>query len=119
MRRVMTVEKMLCLLCLQASYVPTRAAIAVAFRDNSVMVWDSITYEVKARLRLPEQHDSCNVECFSTTSDGVYLIAGTRTGSLLLWELASEARHLQCSAAPVCVASTVLRSCSVSIVRLV
>ncbi len=58
------------------------------------MVWDSVTYEVKARLRLPEQHDTCNIECFSATTDGVYLIAGTRTGSLLLWELASEVRGL-------------------------
>ena len=75
----------------QAMYVPTRDAIAVAFRDNTIRVWDRVTYEVKARLRLPEQHDSCAVNCFTATSDGVYLLAGTKTGSLLLWELASEA----------------------------
>ena len=77
------------MLC-QASYVPRNTAIAVAFRDNSILVWDSVSYNVRARLRLPEEHGDAAINCFTTTSDGQYLMAGTRSGSLLLWEVVSE-----------------------------
>ncbi len=82
-----------CLVPHQATYIPRRNAIAVAFRDNTILVWDSVTYNVRARLELPEQHSTSNIACFAATSDEQYLVAGTRTGNLLVWELVSEVRR--------------------------
>jgi hypothetical protein len=72
--------------------VQGRDLIAAGFRDNTILVSDSVTYEVATRLRLPDSRGVPNLQCFTMTTDGVFALAGTRSGSLLLWEMASEVR---------------------------
>jgi WD40 repeat protein len=75
---------------LQAGFLPDADAIGCIFRDNSVLVWDSISYAVKARLQPPDPTSTTAVSCFAASANGAHFIAGTRGGSILVWDLATQ-----------------------------
>lgn len=78
---------------LQAEFLPDQDAIGCVFRDNTIIVWSSISYAVLARLTLPDTNGTSpsTVACFAASSDGAYFIAGTRNGTLLVWDLTTQA----------------------------
>ncbi len=54
-------------------------------------MWDSVTYEVTARLRSPEDVSASAIESFAASADGAFLVAGNRAGGLLVWDLSLQA----------------------------
>ena len=76
----------------QATFLPSAELLAAAFLDDTVLVWDSVTYEVVARLSLPEREGRVALSCFDLSLDGRYLLAGAKSGSCYLWELRSQVR---------------------------
>jgi WD40 repeat protein len=78
-------------LCVQAGFLPDADAIGCIFRDNSVLVWDSVSYAVKARLQLPDPTSTVALSCYAASANGAHFIAGTRGGSILVWDLVTQA----------------------------
>lgn len=81
---------------LQALFIPSIDGICAGFRDNSILVWDCYSYDVKARLQMPEDVTAPAIESIAASADGAYLACGTRNGSVLLWELVSQVRVHGC-----------------------
>ena len=77
---------------LKATFLASAELLAAAFLDDTVLVWDSVTYEVVARLSLPEREGRVALSCFDLSIDGRYLVAGAKSGSCYLWELRSQVR---------------------------
>lgn len=56
-----------------------------------MVVWDSASFDVKARFTVPDKPSSCVLECVAGSGDGQFIAAGTRTGAVLLWDVVTQA----------------------------
>lgn len=74
----------------QAAIVPGAELLLCGFKDDTILAWDAVTYDLVARLSLPEGESGAALQCFSVTADGRFVLAGSRSGSMFLWEVRSQ-----------------------------
>lgn len=79
-----------------AFYIPISSYILTCFRDDTIHIWDSITFEYRFQLQLPalllENKQHAKIRTLSCSQDGQILCGAGRDGFIFLWSL--ETRQL-------------------------
>jgi hypothetical protein len=65
--------------------------LALAFCNDSVVVWDLVTYAVVAKLRLPEAEAGARLCSLALADDGSLAVAGAANGCVYVWDLPTGA----------------------------
>jgi hypothetical protein len=65
--------------------------LALAFKNDSVIVWDLASYAVVAKLRLPEAEAGAGLRCVALGSDGALAAAGAGNGCAYVWDVPTGA----------------------------
>ena len=61
----------------QALYSPCSPHIFVAFRDGSILAWDTATFALVASFRPPASDKKVSLSCIAVSADAEYLVAGS------------------------------------------
>ena len=61
--------------------------LALAFSNESVVVWDLVTYAVVAKLRLPVAEAGARLTSLSLAEDGSLAVAGAANGCVYVWDI--------------------------------
>lgn len=74
-----------------ATFAPAAGYLALAFKDDSIVVWESSTYEVVARLRLTDPEAGAGLKYISCADDGSLVVAAASSGCVYVWDTRSQA----------------------------
>ena len=65
--------------------------LALSFKNDTVIVWDVLTYAVVAKLRLPEAEAGATLGPLALADDGSLAVAGAANGCVYVWDLPTGA----------------------------
>ena len=73
-------------------FAPGGDSIIALLQDDSIIVWDAGTLQVRSQLALPptEDGDQLHFHVLAVSPDGRYLIAGGKSRNICLWDLAND-----------------------------
>jgi len=74
-----------------AAFAPGAGHIAVAFADDSVMVWSVASFGRVAKLLLPPEEAGARLRCVAASADGTLVVGGSARGFLYVWDVPSQA----------------------------
>jgi hypothetical protein len=75
---------------IKSIFTPDGNALLIAFRDDSVIGWSTVTFEITLRFEVPPRLSPLNITSLASSSDGKLVIAGGKRRELMVWNLASQ-----------------------------
>jgi WD40 repeat protein len=75
-----------------AAIAASAGHLAVAFRDDTIYVWDGTTYDTVARLRLTDPEAGAELRAIAAADDGSVVVAASgKHGCVYVWDVPSSA----------------------------
>ncbi|XP_067934777.1 TBC1 domain family member 31-like isoform X2 [Watersipora subatra] len=86
-KRKLTITKGIALLA--AQFIPSSNSILTCFKDNSMLVWDAESMELKHELKSTQSYD-VSYRTFACNSDGSVVACAGKSNVIHLWDFGSE-----------------------------
>ena len=86
-KRKLTITKGIDLIT--ACFIPNSNSILTCFKDNSILVWDAETMDLKCELKSTQSYD-VTYRTFACNYDGSAVACGGKSNIIHIWDIASQ-----------------------------